>query len=191
MVSNFSTIGLPVASGKDLTALANRRHFDERLEAEWDRARREGTPLSMLLMDVDHFKSFNDQYGHQAGDACLRSVAGVLAEQARRPADVAARYGGEEFTLLLPNTDMGGCEQVGERIRQAIQDLGILHALNPPSRQVTLSIGGATHVSFGDKADCTSLIAAADKALYAAKESGRNRVVMSGQVVAWPGSIRA
>ena len=180
-----------LASSDGLTALANRRHFDERLEAEWDRARREGTPLSLLLMDVDHFKSFNDQYGHQAGDACLRSVAGVLAEQARRPADLAARYGGEEFALLLPNTDTGGCEQVGERIRQAIQDLGILHALNPPSKQVTLSIGGATHMSFGDKADCTSLIAAADKALYAAKESGRNRLVMSGQVITWPGSIRA
>ncbi|MBH5402438.1 diguanylate cyclase [Bradyrhizobium sp. CNPSo 4010] len=180
-----------LAISDGLTALANRRHFDERLEAEWDRARREGRPLSLLLMDVDHFKSFNDQYGHQAGDACLRSVAGVLAEQARRPADLAARYGGEEFALLLPNTDAGGCEQVGERIRQAIQDLGILHALNSPSKQVTLSIGGATHTSFGDKADCTSLIAAADKALYAAKESGRNRLVMSGQVIAWSSAIRA
>ncbi|MHC4042408.1 diguanylate cyclase [Bradyrhizobium sp. 23AC] len=180
-----------LARSDGLTALANRRHFDERLEAEWDRARREGTPLSLLLMDVDHFKSFNDRYGHQAGDSCLRSIAGVLAQQARRPADVAARYGGEEFALLLPNTDAGGCEQVGERIRQAIEDLGILHALNPSSRQVTLSIGGATHNSFGDKADCSSLIAAADKALYAAKEGGRNRLVMSGQVVAWPGSIRA
>lgn len=180
-----------LAISDGLTALANRRHFDERMETEWDRARREGAPLSLLLMDVDHFKGFNDQYGHQAGDACLRSIARILVEQARRPADVAARYGGEEFALLLPNTDAEGCEQVGERIRRAIQELGILHALNPPSRQVTVSIGGATHVPPTDKADCTSLIAAADKALYTAKESGRNRIVMSGQVVAWPGSIRA
>ncbi|WP_164937602.1 diguanylate cyclase domain-containing protein [Bradyrhizobium guangxiense] len=180
-----------LAISDGLTALANRRHFDERLEAEWDRARREGAPLSLLLMDVDHFKGFNDQYGHQAGDACLRSIARILVEQARRPADVAARYGGEEFALLLPNTDVEGCEQVGERIRRAIQELGILHALNPPSKQVTVSIGGATYVPPKDKADCASLVAAADKALYAAKESGRNRIVMSGQVVAWPGSIRA
>lgn len=171
--------------------MANRRHFDERLTAEWDRARRDGTPLSLLLIDVDHFKSFNDQYGHQAGDACLRSIARVLGEYARRPADLAARYGGEEFALLLPNTDAGGCQQVGEQIRQAIHELGILHALNPPSKQVTVSIGGATHVALTDRADCASLIAAADKALYAAKDSGRNGLVMSGQIIAWPGSIRA
>lgn len=180
-----------LATSDGLTALANRRHFDERLAAEWDRAGRDGTPLSLLLIDVDHFKSFNDQYGHQAGDACLRSIARVLGEHARRPADLAARYGGEEFALLLPNTDAGGCQQVGEQIRQATHELGILHALNPPSKQVTVSIGGATHVALTDKADCASLIAAADKALYAAKEGGRNGLVMSGQVIAWPGSIRA
>lgn len=174
-----------------LTGLANRRHFDERLDTEWDRARREGTPLSLLLVDVDHFKKFNDQYGHQAGDACLRSVARALIEQARRPADVAARYGGEEFALLLPNTDATGCEQVGERIRQAIHDLGILHALNLPSKKVTVSVGGATHLPASEKAHCMSLVEAADKALYAAKESGRDRLVMSGRVIAWPGSIRA
>lgn len=180
-----------LAISDGLTALANRRHFDERMTAEWDRARRDGAPLSLLLIDVDHFKSFNDQYGHQAGDACLRSIAGVLAEHARRPADVAARYGGEEFALLLPNTDAGGCKQVGEQIRQAIQELGILHALNPPSRRVTVSIGGATHVAPTDKTDCASLIAVADRALYAAKESGRNGLVMSGEIIAWPGSIPA
>ncbi|MCK1732392.1 diguanylate cyclase [Bradyrhizobium sp. 138] len=180
-----------LAISDGLTALANRRHFDERLAAEWDRARRDVAPLSLLLIDVDHFKSFNDQYGHQAGDACLRSIARVLAEQARRPADVAARYGGEEFALLLPNTDAGGCKLVGEQIQRAIQELGILHTLNPPSKQVTVSIGGATHVALADKADCASLIAAADRALYAAKESGRNGLVMSGQIIAWPGSIRA
>lgn len=180
-----------LASSDGLTGLANRRHFDEQLESEWERAKREGTPLSLLLLDVDHFKKFNDQYGHQAGDACLRSVARVLSEQARRPADVAARYGGEEFALLLPNTDAAGCAQVGERIQQAIRDLGILHALNPPSRLITLSLGGATLLSASDKLHCTSLIEAADKALYAAKESGPDRLVMSGQVIAWPGSIRA
>jgi diguanylate cyclase (GGDEF)-like protein/PAS domain S-box-containing protein len=177
-----------LATSDGLTGLANRRHFDERLEVEWDRARRDGAPLSLLLIDVDHFKKFNDHYGHQAGDACLRSIARVLVEQAKRPADVAARYGGEEFALLLPNTDARGCEQVGERIRQAIDDLGILHALSPSFKQVTLSLGGATHMPAGDKPDSASLIDAADKALYAAKESGRNRLVMSGQVSAWPGS---
>ncbi|MGL3111875.1 diguanylate cyclase [Bradyrhizobium sp. BR 1432] len=114
-----------------------------------------------------------------------------LIEQAKRSADLAARYGGEEFALLLPNTDATGCAQVGERLRQAIRDLGILHALNPPSKLITLSVGGATHLPTGDKVQCTSLLEAADKALCAAKESGRDRLVMSGQVIAWPASIRA
>jgi diguanylate cyclase (GGDEF)-like protein/PAS domain S-box-containing protein len=180
-----------LAISDGLTGLANRRHFDERLEAEWDRSRRDGTALSLLLVDVDHFKKFNDQYGHQAGDGSLRSIARILIEHAKRPADVAARYGGEEFALLLPNTDATGCELVGEQIRQAIHKLAILHALNPPSKKVTLSIGGATHFPASDKADCASLIGAADRALYAAKESGRDRLVMSGQVIAWAGSIPA
>jgi diguanylate cyclase (GGDEF)-like protein/PAS domain S-box-containing protein len=176
-----------LAISDGLTGLANRRHFDERLQEEWARAKRDGAALSLLLIDVDHFKKFNDQYGHQAGDACLRTVARVLAEQARRPADLAARYGGEEFALLLPNTDPEGCERVGEKVRDALHAFGMLHALNPPSRRVTVSLGGATKLPAGDAAECTSLVETADRALYAAKDSGRDRVVMSGRVIAWPG----
>jgi diguanylate cyclase (GGDEF)-like protein/PAS domain S-box-containing protein len=176
-----------LAISDGLTGLANRRHFDERLQEEWARAKRDGAALSLLLIDVDHFKKFNDQYGHQAGDACLRSVARVLAEQARRPADLAARYGGEEFALLLPNTDPEGCERVGEKVRDALHAFAMLHALNPPSRRVTVSLGGATKLPAGDSAECTSLVETADRALYAAKDSGRDRVVMSGRVIAWPG----
>jgi diguanylate cyclase (GGDEF)-like protein/PAS domain S-box-containing protein len=171
-----------------LTGLANRRHFDEKLRDEWARAKRDGTPLSLLFIDVDHFKRFNDRYGHPAGDGCLRSFARILAGQAQRPADLAARYGGEEFVLLLSNTDAPGCEQVGERIRQALHDLGLPHALNPPSRCVTVSLGGATGWPNAEgSAEYTSLIAAADRALYAAKSDGRDRLVMSGQVITWPG----
>lgn len=133
-----------LATSDGLTGIANRRHFDERLIEEWARAKRDGTPLSLLLVDVDHFKKFNDQYGHQAGDACLRALARILAAQVRRPADLAARYGGEEFALLLPNTDAEGCELVGENVRRALRDLGMLHALNLPSKIVTVSLGGAT-----------------------------------------------
>jgi len=174
-----------------LTGLANRRHFDELLQEEWARAKRDGTGLSLLLIDVDHFKKFNDQYGHQAGDSCLRSVARVLAEQAQRPADLAARYGGEEFALLLPNTDTEGCEQVGEKVRHALDELDMLHALNPPSRRVTVSLGGATMLPGSGTAECVSLIEAADRAMYGAKELGRDRLVMSGQVIAWPGAKSA
>jgi diguanylate cyclase (GGDEF)-like protein/PAS domain S-box-containing protein len=179
-----------LATSDGLTGIANRRHFDERLAEEWARAKRDGTPLSLLLVDVDHFKKFNDQYGHQAGDACLRSLARILAAQIRRPADLAARYGGEEFALLLPNTDADGCVEVGERVREALRDLGMLHALNPPSKLVTVSLGGATNIPAQATAD-DSLVAAADRALYAAKENGRDRLVMSGQVLAWPGAKSA
>jgi diguanylate cyclase (GGDEF)-like protein len=179
-----------LATSDGLTGIANRRHFDERLAEEWARAKRDGTPLSLLLIDVDHFKRFNDQYGHQAGDACLRSLARILAAQVRRPADLAARYGGEEFALLLPNTGADGCVEVSERVREALRELGMLHALNPPSKLVTVSLGGATNIPALAVAD-DSLVAAADRALYAAKESGRDRLVMSGQVVAWPGAKTA
>jgi diguanylate cyclase (GGDEF)-like protein/PAS domain S-box-containing protein len=168
-----------------LTGLANRRHFDERLENEWARARREGTTLSLLMIDVDHFKKFNDRYGHPAGDACLKSVANVLAAQVRRPADLVARYGGEEFVLLLPDADAAGCQQIGKRIRESLAALGIVHDLNLPSRQVTVSIGGAAADCRGNQAPCQSLTAAADRALYSAKENGRDRLVMSGQIMDW------
>lgn len=176
-----------LATSDGLTGLGNRRLFDERLQDEWARAKRDGSTLSLLIIDLDHFKKFNDQYGHQAGDKCLRAFARVLAEQARRPADLAARYGGEEFALLLPNTDTEGCERVGEKIREALQALGMPHMLNPPSRRVTASLGGATRRPAEGAAECASLVEAADRALYAAKDEGRDRVVMSGQVIALPG----
>jgi diguanylate cyclase (GGDEF)-like protein/PAS domain S-box-containing protein len=179
------------AASDGLTGLANRRHFDERLRDEWARAKRDGAPLSLLMIDVDHFKKFNDQHGHQAGDACLRSVAQILTREARRPADLAARYGGEEFALLLPATDAEGCAQVGERVRDALRQFGVSHAVNPPSNLVTVSLGGATNLPGGITADCTALVEAADRALYAAKDGGRDRLVMSGQVIAWPGARSA
>jgi diguanylate cyclase (GGDEF)-like protein/PAS domain S-box-containing protein len=181
-----------LASLDGLTGLANRRRFDECLGEEWERAAREQAPVSLLLIDVDHFKRYNDQYGHPAGDACLKAIAGLIAAQARRPADRAARYGGEEFALLLPGTDEGGCAEVGERIREKLRALALTHAANPPTMRVTVSLGGATGwPGRAGAPDPTSLIAAADKALYAAKHGGRDRLVMSGQVVAWPGAESA
>jgi diguanylate cyclase (GGDEF)-like protein/PAS domain S-box-containing protein len=174
-----------LATEDGLTGLANRRHFDQRLSEEWTRARRDGTPLSLLLIDVDHFKKFNDLYGHQAGDRCLQWVAGLLAEVARRPADVPARYGGEEFAVVLPNTDAAGCEKLGNGIRSELRAMDIYHESNPPSHRLTLSIGGATFwpsTADGSVESCT-LIEAADQALYRAKESGRDRLVQSGQII--------
>ena len=173
-----------LATSDGLTGLANRRHFDELLESEWERARRDGAAFSLLLVDVDHFKKYNDRYGHQAGDACLKSVAQVLAAQALRPADLAARYGGEEFVLLLPDTGAAGCEMIGARIRDSLAALGIDHELNLPSRKVTVSIGGATVDWQDGQLESSSLIEAADRALYLAKGEGRDRLVMSGPVMA-------
>ena len=175
-----------LAISDGLTGLSNRRHFDERLADEWARARRDGSSLSLLLIDVDHFKKFNDLYGHQAGDRCLRTVATALAAQAQRPADMAARYGGEEFALLLPSTDAAGCAEVGERVRAALHEQAMPHSGNPPSRIVTVSLGAATLVPSQAVADPALLLAAADRALYCAKESGRDRLATSGQVIAWP-----
>jgi diguanylate cyclase (GGDEF)-like protein/PAS domain S-box-containing protein len=173
-----------LATEDGLTGLANRRRFDERLEEEWSRAYRDGTCLSLLLLDVDHFKRFNDQYGHPAGDACLQSIANILSAEARRPGDLAARYGGEEFAILLPNTDTAGCAQIGERIRLALEKAAMPHSQNLPCGRVTLSLGGAICQPKAEKSRvCTSLIDTADRALYAAKRGGRDRLVMSGQAV--------
>jgi diguanylate cyclase (GGDEF)-like protein/PAS domain S-box-containing protein len=173
-----------LATEDGLTGLANRRRFDERLLEEWSRAYRDRTCLSLLMIDVDHFKTYNDEYGHPAGDECLRSVAGVLAAEAKRTSDLAARYGGEEFALLLPNTDAAGCARIGERIRRALREVGMPHALNLPSGLVTLSLGGAECRPGAERpAAHASLVEAADRALYAAKGGGRDRLVMAARVV--------
>jgi diguanylate cyclase (GGDEF)-like protein/PAS domain S-box-containing protein len=165
-----------------LTGLANRRCFDEELQEEWARAHREREPLSLLMIDVDNFKSFNDQYGHQAGDSCLQEIAQALSAKARRPADLAARYGGEEFVLLLPNTDTDGCKLVGDSIRQAILQLNKPHENNSPYKIVTVSLGGATSIVCAETiAESSSLVKESDSALYKAKASGRNCLMMADE----------
>jgi len=173
-----------LATEDGLTGLANRRRFDERLLEEWGRAQRENTPLALLMLDLDHFKMFNDEYGHQAGDECLRAIAGILRVEAKRTADLAARYGGEEFAMLLPNTDAKGCAQIAEKILGEIRRAGMAHRLNLPSGRVTASIGGAVFRTGADRsAGRASLIEAADRALYGAKRSGRDRLVMAAPSV--------
>src|SRR5664279_439262 len=167
-----------------LTGLANRRRFDERLLEEWGRAYRERSSLALLMIDLDHFKAYNDEYGHLAGDECLRSVAGILSAEAQRSTDLAARYGGEEFVVLLPNTDAAGCARIGERLRRAIREAAIPHAPNLPSGLVTASIGGAICRPGNDRsASHVTLIEAADRALYAAKDGGRDRLTMAAETV--------
>jgi diguanylate cyclase (GGDEF)-like protein/PAS domain S-box-containing protein len=172
-----------LATEDGLTGLANRRAFDMALEQEWRRAMREGTPLCLLLLDVDRFKLFNDGYGHQQGDRCLKAVARVVRACARRPGDMAARYGGEELALLLPNTAAASALNIAEALRAALEAERMPHQGNPPLRVVTASIGLAgitpeTQMGFGPEA----LVAAADSALYAAKHQGRNRVVLAATV---------
>lgn len=167
-----------------LTGLANRRRFDERLNEEWARAYRDRSSLGLLMIDVDHFKAYNDEYGHPEGDACLRVVAKIIAAEMQRVGDLAARYGGEEFAMLLPNTDAAGCARIGERIRSAVHDAGLVHASNPATACVTVSVGGAAcRPSFERTAGAGSLVEAADRALYDAKDAGRDRLMMSGEVM--------
>jgi diguanylate cyclase (GGDEF)-like protein len=159
-----------------LTGLPNRRAFDERLRREWRRAARQGSALSLLLVDVDHFKRFNDAFGHPAGDACLGRVAEALRLVARRPGDQAARVGGEEFALLMPDTDEEGARDLARRLAEAVHAAAIPHPGNAPAGVVTLSVGGATaRPDPGPGGDPPSLVAAADRALYSAKDTGRNR----------------
>jgi diguanylate cyclase (GGDEF)-like protein len=160
-----------------LTGLANRRQLDAFIDAEMGRARRSQSELALLMIDVDHFKPFNDRYGHPAGDECLRKVGAVITDNIKRPGDLAARYGGEEFAVVLPGTDYVGAFLVAEKIRRAVLDAGIIHSESPQGA-VTVSIGvcasnGASPVRSED------LIDAADKALYVAKASGRNMSVIA------------
>jgi two-component system chemotaxis family response regulator WspR len=157
-----------------LTGIANRRRFDEAVHVEWQRGRRQRTPLALLLCDVDHFKLYNDHLGHPAGDLCLKKMAAVLTGQLKRPADLAARYGGEEFALLLPDTDLAGALRVGEACRAGLEQLALPHP-GAPRGLVTMSMGVACIVP-GEDDSLEDLIARADAALYEAKRTGRNRV---------------
>ena len=158
----------------DLTAVANRRSFNQYFDQEWRRSAREQTPLSLIMCDIDHFKAYNDTYGHQAGDDCLKKVAQAIRFTLKRPADLAARYGGEEFVVFLPNTNKIGALYVAQEIREAIRALQIPHG-GTVSHKVTLSFGVATTVPVPNSSN-TELLATADQRLYQAKQE-RDRIV--------------
>lgn len=160
-----------------LTGLANRRCFDSYLAEQAAVASRHERPLSLLLIDVDHFKAFNDHYGHHAGDDCLRRVGHTLGLSCRRPADLAARYGGEEFALILPDTDLAGAGLVAEAIRAGVARMDIRHAQSSTAPHLSVSIGVAT-LAASSAAGADPLIVAADTALYRAKDLGRNQVAV-------------
>lgn len=158
-----------------LTGVKNRRSFDEYFEVEWNRAIRNSKPISLIMMDIDHFKAYNDTYGHQAGDGCLKEVAKAIQESLGRSGDSVFRYGGEEFSVILPETDEEGANFVAEKIRVAIETLNISHSGSKVSNHITLSLGTATIVP-SIYSNTNDLIEDADKALYQAKQDGRNRV---------------
>ena len=164
-----------------LTGIANRGHFDELLRSEWKRASRPGSPLSLVLVDVDDFHAFNEHYGHLGGDACLKDVTAAMANCLRRPSDVLARYGGEEFVALLPDTDVAGACATAERLRAAVEALGIEHASSRAAKVVTISAGVATVTPSLDR-PATTLVSAADAALFRAKDGGRNRWCSDAEV---------
>lgn len=165
-----------------LTQVANRRRFEQHLDGEWRRMSRQQASLSIILADIDYFKGFNDLYGHQAGDNCLRLVARTLNHAAKRPGDLVARYGGEEFAIILPNTDIKGAEAVAEEVRRAIRDRRISHRGSSIDAIVTMSLGVASCIPSGDLS-AAHLVKHADEALYAAKNGGRD------QVRVWPDQV--
>lgn len=167
-----------------LTKIANRRHFDAFLEKEWQRAIRNAQPLSLVVLDVDHFKLYNDTLGHAAGDACLQKVAQALQDHAARPTDLAARYGGEEFVLLFGETPLDAATRLAEMIRTAVEALQMTHPRSPSSPWLTVSVGVATIVPT-QLDEIENLFVCADRAMYAAKAGGRNRVEATLVGAAW------
>lgn len=159
-----------------LTGVPNRRCFDETLDMEWRRAQRHGGPVTIIMLDIDYFKRFNDAYGHQKGDHCLRLVAKAIHEELRRPGDLLARYGGEEFSIILPNTTADLVQPLCRKILDAVQRLHIVHEHSLASNVVTISIGYASaDPKLNKDMSAQELVECADSALYAAKRNGRNR----------------
>ncbi len=160
-----------------LTGIDNRRRFDETIESEWKRAFRQRDSLSLLMLDIDFFKLYNDTYGHQAGDECLRQIAMTLAKNLKRPGDLAARYGGEEFACVLPGVSPEGVVKIAGRMHTAVRELAIPHEDSDVAEIVTASIGVTTMMP-ADNEGWEKLVERADKALYQAKQEGRDRVVV-------------
>lgn len=178
--TNFleSQLLMETARRDGLTGIANRRTFDEHVDRVWAQAAREGRPLSLLMIDIDHFKAYNDRFGHQAGDECLRRVAWSLSSHARRPLDIAARYGGEEFAMVLYDATRHHAEDMARQIQSGIESLAIAHSAAPTaSKRLTVSIGIACVQPMSDRSHY-GFIQLADEALYAAKERGRNCIVI-------------
>jgi diguanylate cyclase (GGDEF)-like protein len=172
-----------------LTGIPNRRFFDIVLDKEWRRAEREKHPLSVIMIDIDHFKAFNDSNGHMAGDDCLRTVAQAIAHVLKRPGDIAARWGGEEFACVLPNIDAKSAQLMAETILAAVRDLAIPHPSSPVAKVVTISLGTASQVDFS-RGSTVTLMEEADKNLYTAKSLGRNRVAAPSDISS-PGTMPA
>jgi len=161
-----------IALNDGLTGIANRRKFDATLETQWQHCQRTVQPLSLLMLDVDFFKLYNDHYGHQQGDTCLQEIASTLQESLQRPLDLVARYGGEEFAAILPHTNLDGAKHLGEQILNNVRKLGLEHQNSAAADTVTLSIGIACSTP-SKKGSIEDLIKAADEQLYHAKEAGR------------------
>jgi diguanylate cyclase len=163
-----------------LTGVANRRCFDEYWHKQWYLLAEQQQPLSLILIDIDYFKNYNDRYGHQAGDECLQKVAKTISNVLKRPTDLVARYGGEEFAIALPNTPLSGMLQIVQAIASEVANLNLEHLDSPISDRVTLSLGISCSIPHSDTS-FKSAIAIADKALYQAKEDGRNRYCVFGK----------
>ncbi|ATX82702.1 response regulator receiver modulated diguanylate cyclase [Mariprofundus ferrinatatus] len=179
-MENMNLKLMHLSTHDSLTNIPNRYHFDQMFSGEWSRSGRDSTPLSIVMIDIDEFKKYNDALGHPAGDKCLAAVANVLSNNLHRPADLVARYGGEEFVLLLPGTDAAGAKVIAEKMASEIEKLKVPHPDSSVSDHITISLGVAATI-----ADRTgrpdSLLHDADEALYAAKKAGRNQIRVAGE----------